>query len=328
MKSKILLKIILSIVSLSIVVSCSGVFASWIYAEENPVESNKELPFILNEFYWQGAEELPEDSSLGENHVVLIEKILNGTYTDANGNVTNIGLNNPNSYISKEIENRSNISWFSSDTLGSMDYWERDDISKYFDTATTNLTFLIYFPEGVSDTYYLFTTSVVLGEDSPNIPIGQVIYPIYRTTLVKNAEGVWEATETSTGFATSSYYENPITGSWLVKYPSFDPTTWNEGKQGTASSNAIYSYVGQTITLHAETAETKTYYKIVAPSNTNIKVSSEDSAVKIIVYNSGMSYVTAREGAQASNSITFKPTRNSTYYIEVYGATTITFNIT
>ena len=89
-----------------------------------------EVPMDVEVFPWVGVEQLPSDV-IGENHQELIETILNGTYTDSSGKVTEIGLNNPDSYINNEIKNRSNGNfWFRSDILGSMDFWERSDIEK------------------------------------------------------------------------------------------------------------------------------------------------------------------------------------------------------
>jgi hypothetical protein len=103
----------------------------------------------------------------------------------------------------------------------------------------------------------LYTTSVELGTESnsPNIPIGEKIYPIYRTELHKDETGKWVATETRTGYAESAYYQNPITGSWLVKYPSFDPNSWEEVDLGLSFNDAIYAFVGQTTTSYNKDAK-------------------------------------------------------------------------
>ena len=180
-----------------------GVNGAWHYAMGASGEI--QVPMDVMVFPWVGADQLPGDIET-EHHKKLIQNILNGTYQDTNGKVVNIGLNNPDSYISNEINTRTNGNFlFSSDTLGSMDYWERNDISKYFDTETTGLTFLLHFPKNNPNEYYLYTTSMHLGESTPNIPIGETIYPIYRTVLQKNEEGVWEAVQTNTGYATFLY---------------------------------------------------------------------------------------------------------------------------
>jgi hypothetical protein len=305
----------------------ANVRAAWYY--NISISANIEIPVDVKVMPWVGAEELPQDI-MGEDHEKLIETILSGTHTDANGNVTEIGLNNPNSYINQEIANRTQgNSWFTSDTLGSMDFWESSDIAKYFDTDTTGLEFVVYFPTDEPNVHYLFTTSVELGEsNSPNFPIGEPIYPIYRTKLIQNAEtGEWEAVETKTGSCKSAYYDNPITGSWLVKYPSFDPSTWAEGKLGTSTTDAIYSYIGQEVTCYNKQATDVTYYKLSTTSNSNVAIKSTNANAKISVYNANGQLVATRGGAQGTNNITFRGSSNGTFYIAVTGAESITFTI-
>lgn len=321
-----------STLSLSLIViillTCSAtgaVSGAWHYPIS--ISDSIEIPVSVEVFPWVGADQLPDDV-LGEDHQALIEAILNGTYTNPNGTITNIGLNNPDSYINNEISSRTNgYFFFRSDILGSMDYWEREDIDKFFDTGTSGLTFLLYFPEGQTDTYYLYTTSIILGDEDPNIPIDELIYPVYRTTLQKGEDGVWKATETKTGYTKSVYYQNPITGSWLVKYPSLDPDSWTEGHLGSSTQNAIYAYKGQTTTAYSDNSTTPTYYKVTASSTNTIRITSENSNHSIRVYNSQMSLVSTNGGAQGTNTVSFKPSRNTTYYIEVSGATSITFTI-
>ena len=326
------MKYIRSICSVFVVVAVSltalfvgSVKGSWHYAMS--VSGDIEVPMNVSVFPWVGADQLPDDV-LGEDHQGLIEAILNGTYTESNGKISGIGLNNPDSYINQEIAKRANGNfWFRSDILGSMDFWEKSDIEKFFDTETNGLSFLLHFPQGQADTYYLYTTSVELGESNPNVPIGEKIYPVYRTELKKGEDGVWDATETKTGYALSAYYQNPITGSWLVKYPSLDPDSWIEQELGASYTDAIYAYVGQTVTAYIDDSVTPKYYKITVSSNKTVTVNSENTEHIIRVYNSQMSLVNTNGGAQGTNSVRFNASRNNTYYIEVSGATSITFNI-
>ncbi len=219
----------LLLLCLVLCLSVSGAFAAWTFSESScdEVETLSRFKFMA----WSGAEVLPDEDDTGDNHRKLIEAILNGKITNSNGTVTQLGLNSPGSYINNEISDRSS-SWLGrSDTLGSMDFWERNDINNYFNTSTENISFVLYFPNGVSDTYYLYTTSEALGSgNTPATPIGSYIEPIYRTILKKNAQGVWVATETKVGKAKSAWYDNRITGS-LLRYPSFDPNTWLETTQ-------------------------------------------------------------------------------------------------
>lgn len=214
------------LLALLFVVFLPGVYALWYFTAEDAEDVQGAVPLYLDVFPWDGSDVLPDDDQDGVNHGVLIEAILNGTY-DGQG----IGLNQPNSYLNNEIHDRSNsFLWFGSDTLGSMDFWESNDINKYFNTRTQNVSFVLHFPDGVDDTYYLYTLDVELADSdgNPVTPIGQNISPVYRTVLQKNSEGVWEAISTETGYAKSAYYDNRITGSYL-RYPSIDPDSWQEG---------------------------------------------------------------------------------------------------
>ena len=210
---------------LLILLAAPGAYAIWYFAEEDVEDVQQTLPFYLDVFPWDGSEELPDDDLTGKNHSALIEAILNGTYDGAG-----IGLNHTGSYLNEEIKDRSNSwLWFGSDTLGSMDLWESGDINKYFNTRNQNVSFVLHFPDGVSDTYYLYTMDMLLddGNGNPVIPIGQNVVPVYRTVL-KKISGTWQATETKAGYAKSAYYDNRITGTWL-QYPSIDPDSWREG---------------------------------------------------------------------------------------------------
>lgn len=158
----------------------------------------------------------------GRKQEALVDNLLNGTdqYPD-------IGLNNPDSRINTIIKNRAGTIWGNRNTLGSMDAHEKDTLSQFFDDETIDMTFLVYFPNGTSGTYYIFTTPVDLGTSSPNIPYGDYIYPIYRTTLQKNADGKYEAVKVEVGEAISAKYSNYL-GSLLVTAPSFNASSWRK----------------------------------------------------------------------------------------------------
>lgn len=329
MKKLKLISTILILASAAVFLFSSiGLAATWNYSLSAP--ETIDIGIDIKLFEWKGSVDLPNDVA-GENHRELIKSILDGKVTDADGNTVEIGLNNPDSYISKEIASRSGGGswWATSDTLGSMDYWEREDINNYFNLDTTNLSFVLYFPEDAVDTYYLFTTSVVLGEqNAPNIPIGDKVYPVYRTVLEYNENGEWEATETKTGYALSAYYDNRITGSLLVKYPSIDPSSWTEAILGTTTENAIPTFLGETTTAYIKHNEGALYYDYSVSSTTTTTVSSDLAQAAITVYDSSMSPVKATAGSHGTNSVTFKATSDKQYYIKISGAESITFSVT
>lgn len=199
--------------------TCGGVYATFDYALDNPSSINGEIVANINEFKY-----LFPNTEEGKKHEQLTNNILNGTKENPN-----IGLNNPNSNINKVIKSRSGTWWANSSVLGSCDAWEQNNLSNLFDEDTKDMFFLIYFPNGVSDTYYLFTITVDLGTlNNPTFAYGkEYVEPIYRTVLKQNANGEYEAVQTGVGKAMSEKYKNYL-GDLVSSAPSFDPTTWVE----------------------------------------------------------------------------------------------------
>lgn len=316
------------VVLIAALLTCGGVSATWTFCNQTIAPASNEWGATLGAMDWTGSDILPDDGSTGEKHSALIQMMLNGTITDENGNVTNIGLNSDNSYITNEIKDRSNAGWFSSsDTLGSMDFWEASDINKYFNTSTENVSFVLYFPDGVSDTYYLYTTSVALEQnDSPTVAIGNQIYPIYETVLKKNDIGVFEAVKTTLGYAKSAYYDNRITGG-LLRVPSFDPSTFTEGELGHTTGTAIWTYKGQSTTTYPTSATSPIYHRVKPSSATTYTVTTMMGA-RVYVLDQNLNEVTVTEGAQGSVTVTFSATANRTYYFKFEGAEAIAFEIT
>lgn len=200
--------------------TCGGVYATFDYAINNPSAINGEIVANINEFKY-----LFPNTEEGKKHEQLTNNILNGTGTKPE----NSGLNDPNSNINKVIKNRSGTWWANSSVLGSCDGWEQGNLSNLFDEDTKDMFFLIYFPDGVSDTYYLFTTTVNLGTlNNPTFAYGEeYVEPIYRTVLKQNADGKYEAIQTGVGKAMSEKYKNYL-GDLVSSAPSFNPTTWVE----------------------------------------------------------------------------------------------------
>lgn len=208
-----------------LVLSCGSVYATWNYAqgESTPIEQTLKLDI----FPWVGSDVLPEEDEVGENHRTLIDMIINGE---------GVGLNTSNSYLNKQISNRRKGSLFvpSRDTLGSMAVTQGDQLYELFGLTTSNLEFLIHF---ISDTeYHIFTTGVYLGEKGsysifgstpgkPTTPIGDYIFPIYRTVVTKT-NGTWAAVETQEGSAISAWYEESSSNSDRTQIPSFNPDSW------------------------------------------------------------------------------------------------------
>ena len=310
--------------------SGAGLSAAWLYNVATPQVIDLDINVTM--FAWQGSEDLPDDV-YGENHRALIQKILDGTATDSNGNAIAIGLNNPDSYISNEIIDRTEGSWFAtSDTLGSMDVYEASSIANYFETETTGLTFLLYFPDGQDGPIYLYTTNVELGQSSYfsnpnfNIPQGQKVYPVYRTILQKNDQGRWIATESKEGYALSALYDNRIFGSGVAKCPSIDPTSWTEAQLGLSISDAIVTYIGQTTTAYVDNNDAL-YYALTTSSRTTVTVSSTMDTAQITITDANSKKVAITGGAQESKSVTFTTKAGTTYYIKVAGGQAVPFSV-
>lgn len=217
-----------------LLVSIGGAYGLWHYTVGTPDAKAVNLSIKLGQFNWAGSGELPDDSLVGENHISLIDQIINHPQH---------GLNKSGSYLNDEIAERKKggLLWSGRDTLGSMAVTQSEELSQIFGLAAVNLEFLIQFK---SDTeYYIFTTGVDLGErgeinsflgtnktpGKPTTPIGENIYPIYRTRVVKT-NGVWAAVETKEGYAKSAWYEESRRNANATQIPSFDPDTFQVGK--------------------------------------------------------------------------------------------------
>lgn len=305
----------------------SGVFAEWKYSEAISADVDLDIKVIV--MPWEGADELPNQNEYGNNHKILIEQVLNGTYVS--GTTTqNIGLNTQDSYLVEEIQKRKNISYRDANQLGSMDIWQSDRISEFFSLseASNKIEFILKFPDGSDDTYYLYSTSLDLGDGyNPTIPIGTYIYPVYKTTLQRNSDGVWEAISTEVGYAKSARYSNPYTGLGLGN--AFDTNSWVKGKIGTSFDDAVYTELNYSMPVETHNTETETYYYYDSTSTNNVSVAVQNSS-KAIVYvydNNGNLVATRNNTAQGSQLVTFKPSRNTRYYVKVTGDTYCTFTI-
>ena len=203
---------------LVMLISTGGAYATWVYAESPAIGVGGKIGLEMKIFQWPGSEVLPDDEETGHAHATLIDNIINGE---------DIGLNYPNSYLNEQIAVRLDR-YGGHDTLGSMAITQGDELTRLFNLKTENVTFLI---QMVNDNlYYIFTTSLDLGEKrKPTYKIGSTISPIYRTTVVKE-NGKWVATDTKEGSATSAYYEEtqPSLFENISRIPSFNPSTWKE----------------------------------------------------------------------------------------------------
>lgn len=230
---KVASRIVLLLLTLVLVFSVGGAYAVWLYAGDPVSSQSDSLGFKLGDFLWDGSGDLPTEGTIGENHLTLIDAIIN--HPDH-------GLNTSKSYLNEQIDDRQDggIGWSGGrDTLGSMAVTQSEELSEIFGLKASNLNFLIQFIDG--DTYYLFTTGEYLGErgeinwlgqtskaGNPTVPIGGNVAPIYKT-VVEKVNGRWTAISTTKGYAKSAWYEESRRNANATQIPSFDPDTFTEG---------------------------------------------------------------------------------------------------
>lgn len=304
-----------------------SVSAEWVYGEALSADIDLDVNVVV--MPWEGADELPSQSEYGNNHKILIENVLNGTYVSG-GQTQNVGLNTENSYLAQEIQSRKNISYRDANQLGSMDIWQSDRINEFFNLSigSNKVEFILKFPDGSDDTYYLYSTSLDLGDGwSPEIPVGTYIYPVYKTTLQRNSDGVWEAISTEIGSAKSARYNNPYTG--LALGNAFDTNSWTKGKLGTGLSDAIYTKLNYAMPVesHNDTDETYYYYDSSSTSNVTVSIQNSEKAVAYVYDSNGNLVATRNNTTQGSQTVTFKPSRNTRYYVKITGDVYCTFTI-
>lgn len=336
-------RISLVIAMFVLILSVVGVSASWIYAVK-PIEPVVEK-IEIDIFPWEGSDILPDDV-IGQNHSALIANMLNGTMTDSNGNQINIGINNPNSELSTQIDNRLDRNKY---TFGSMDVWDSEQMNSIFGLEAAELTFMIYSPRDNTSVKYLYTTGCDLGEtgtlwwSNENYPIGERIYPIYRTRLEleEYADGSteWIAVKTVLGSANSAFYDNDYFGSSISKNPAFDPLTFapyysedcESGETaiavGSTVSNAIYTYSGQSVSVGKNSADETTYFKFPVSSAGTATITRGENSTHLLleVYSDvGLNNLVA---TNQGNTLSFSAQRNTTYYIKATGDVTVEFVI-
>ncbi len=343
MSKMYIVKTIIILTVVIFILTIGGVAASWSYAT-HPIDDVKMIIYP-HAFPWEGSEILP-DGIEGENHNLLINNLLNGTMTDSRGNEVGIGLNTPNSELNQQLDERENRNKY---TFGSMDAWDTDQMHSLFGLDASKLAFMIYSPPNNENLKYLYTTNGDLGDSgwfsgSPNYPLGERIYPIYRTRLEyqlnSNGEYEWVAVKTVIGSAKSQYYDNNIFGSGVVKTPAFDPLSFaplhssdcESGEtainMGSSASNAIYVYSGRQVILNVASDNTITYFKYAASSGGTATININQDSNKIIPKVYSNANLTNSVALNANGNIyRFSTTRNTTYYFTITGSQNLDFTL-
>jgi len=221
-------------------ITVGGVSALWSYTDDYVDGTSSSLSVLVGDFVWEGSEILPDEEEEGLDHVWLIQNLVDGT-TDGN---KEIGLNNPDSALNDYISDRLKGGWgWSRNYFGSMAVTGEDEMEELFGAKANGLSFIIEVDENDSNTYYLYTTDVYLGErgeanwfgtsnktpGKPTVPIGQYIEVIYRTKLVRaSASEPFNIVETQKGKAKSDWYDENRTNANITQIPAFDVNSWVE----------------------------------------------------------------------------------------------------
>ena len=153
-----------------VLASIGGVFATWHYAYGTVANVKEDLSVSLSEFEWKPDEILPTESEIGENHLALIELILNE-------NKKGYGLNYDNKHVLEEyLENHRIIFSNQKVTGGNL---------KFVSDETNQLYYCV---EKISDTmYYAYTFSY---PDLNSVKGTTTVMPVYRRFLKRRTFGV------------------------------------------------------------------------------------------------------------------------------------------
>ena len=190
---------------LFLLASIGGVFATWYFAEDAAKSVTDTMGITLSEFVWKPVEILPTESEIGENHLALIELILNE-------NEKGYGLNYDSKNVLEGYLNRYGVVFSNQKTSGGNLKFVSDETNQ-----------LYYCVEKVSDTvYYAYTFS----RNDLSMAIGTyTAIPVYRTVLEKTDK--WRAPRSYFGYVqTKSLRDmNAENTSGTLAY-SIDVSTW------------------------------------------------------------------------------------------------------
>lgn len=165
--------------SLFVLASIGGVFATWYYTYETTPSVQENLSVSLSEFEWKPEEILPTESEIGENHLALIELILNE-------NQKGYGLNYDNKHVLEGYLDKYGLVFSNQKVSGGNLKFVSDETNQ-----------LYYCVEKISETmYYAYTFSF---SDLNSVKGTATVMPVYRTVLEKT--DIWRAPRSYFGYA-------------------------------------------------------------------------------------------------------------------------------
>ena len=198
MKSKFLLTLLMLCV---VCVSVSGVYATWKYTQNKIEDKQNQISLGVDEFVFTPEEVLPDEEfdQLGENHVELINNILNEVRYGLNSTQKDI--------IHKYLVNVGDIIYCDQKVEGGN--------LKHLMLDGANVEHLLFLIVKVSDSEY--HTYTYTENDIDKAILGTRI-TVYKTVMEKDANGVWDATRSYVG--TAVVIDPPNVGE------AIDYTTW------------------------------------------------------------------------------------------------------
>ena len=165
--------------SLFVLASVGGVFATWYYTYETAPNAQENLSVSLSDFEWKPEEILPTESEIGENHLALIDLILNE-------NNKGYGLNYDNKHVPEGYLDKYGLVFSNQKVSGGNLKFVSDETNQ-----------LYYCLEKISDTmYYAYTFSF---SDLNSVKGTATVMPVYRTVLEKT--DIWRAPRSYFGYA-------------------------------------------------------------------------------------------------------------------------------
>ena len=165
--------------SLFVLASVCGVFATWYYTYETAPNAQANLSVSLSDFEWKPEEILPTESEIGENHLALIELILNESNKG-------YGLNYDNKHVLEGYLDKYGLVFSNQKVSGGNLKFVSDETNQ-----------LYYCVEKISETmYYAYTFSF---SDLNSVKGTATVMPVYRTVLEKT--DIWRAPRSYFGYA-------------------------------------------------------------------------------------------------------------------------------
>ncbi len=203
-------KYLLPLIALLLVFSVSGVYAIWLYAESPLDPAEQPLGLALSVFDYSAEEVLPggenEDPEIGQNHLALIELILNDS---------DYGLNNGSKTVLHDYLEKEGAVYSNQKVSGGN--------LRHLLNPTDNTHMMYYCLEKVSDTvYYAYTFSM----DELSTAGGTSVEIVaYRTVFEKTDQ--WAATISHHGHARTRTLSDLGTSADPNAIPySIDMSTW------------------------------------------------------------------------------------------------------